>query len=76
MPNSAQLAARGREIAQTIKDINDRDDLSPAQKSEALDNIQGDWDSHMLEVKNSERASELLRPPVRLRLCRRLRFGT
>ena len=59
MPNSAQLAARGREIAQTIKDINDRDDLSPAQKSEALDNIQGDWDSHMLEVKNSERASEL-----------------
>lgn len=59
MPNSAQLAARGREIAQTIKEINERGDLTPAQKSEALDNIQTDWDNHMLEVKNSERASEL-----------------
>jgi len=59
MPNTAQLTARGREIAQSIKDIDARDDLSASQKSEALDKIQGEWDSHMVEVKNSERASEL-----------------
>jgi hypothetical protein len=59
MPNTAQLTARGREIAQSIKDIDARDDLSASQKSEALDKIQVEWDSHMVEVKNSERASEL-----------------
>jgi HK97 family phage major capsid protein len=56
--NTAQLKARGKEIAQAIQDIN-ASDMTEAEKGAALDKVQVDWDAHMLAVKNSERASEM-----------------
>ena len=56
--NSSQLKARGREIAQSIEDIN-ASEATEAEKGAALDKVQGDWDAHMLAVKNSERASDM-----------------
>jgi len=56
--NSSQLKARGREIAKSIEDIN-ASEMTEAEKGSALDRVQGDWDAHMLAVKNSERASEM-----------------
>ena len=57
--NSAQLKARGRELGKAIEDIN-ASDMSEAEKGAALDKVQGDWDAHMVAVKNSERASEMM----------------
>jgi HK97 family phage major capsid protein len=58
MSTEAQLKARGRELAKAIEDINGSE-MTEAEKGAALDRVQGDWDTHMLAVKNSERASEM-----------------
>lgn len=56
--NTAQLKARGRELAEKIAEVN-ASDKTEAEKSVALDAIKVDWDAHMLAVKNSELASEM-----------------
>jgi HK97 family phage major capsid protein len=59
MATKPALEQKGREIAASIKAIGENTEMTGAQKSEALDKIQPDWEAHLKSVESSERASEM-----------------
>lgn len=59
MATVPQLEKRGRDLAAEIKRIQNDDEMSGSEKSEALDKVQPDWEAHLKSVEASERASEM-----------------
>jgi HK97 family phage major capsid protein len=61
MPSSAQLNARGRELAKAIHDINSDEAKTPAEKKAALAAIEPDFKAHQAAVETHERSGEMLK---------------
>jgi HK97 family phage major capsid protein len=56
--NSAQLDARGKELAKKLSDIESNTEMTEAERTKAFDDMAPDIAKHMEAVNNSERAAE------------------
>jgi HK97 family phage major capsid protein len=61
MPNSAQLAVRGKEMAKRVEDLKADETMTWAEKATAMDVIEKEWEQHQAEVNTCERGAELMR---------------